>query len=271
MADGLDSTASVARMSEAISGTLVPVAAYVGSFLQEPLARNMPSCSTMPSMAAQREHDRLIAVAAKAALAPIGCLRKGQSRVWISDQRFWAVQIEFQPSGWSKGSYLNVGAAWLWYPRKGLPFNYGYRVADFIPFEGAEQFTPLIQDMAAQAAREVLALRERFRTFADIHGHLVNNARYDDWPVYHAAVAAGLIGDVSTARQMFRRMEAWPTNGYDWEQTLKSAAAALAALLGEPAGFRAAVSEKIAQCRALNKLPPDPQCLDSAVTIDAPR
>jgi hypothetical protein len=222
-------------------------------------------------MAKQGEHDRLIAAAAKAALASVGCLRKGQSRVWISDQRFWVVHIEFQPSGWSKGSYLNVGAAWLWYPRKGLPFNYGYRVADFIPFESAEQFTPLIEDMAAQAAREVLALREKFRTLADIHRHLVNNVRYDDWPAYHAAVAAGLVGDIATARQLFCRVEAWPTQGSEWQQTLKSDAVALAALLDDPARFRAAVCEIIAQCRALNKLPTDPQCLDGAVTIDALR
>lgn len=222
-------------------------------------------------MASQNEHGQLIAAAAKAALAPLGCVRVGRSRTWISDQRFWAIQIEFQPSGWSKGSYLNVGAAWLWYPRKGLSFNWGYRVADFIPFESAEQFAPLIVGMAVQAGREVLALREKFRTLAGIHRHLAGNIGRDSWPVYHAAVAAGLVGDIAGARQLFRRMEAWPTNGYDWQQTLKSDTAVLAALLDTPVRFRAAVDEKIAQCRALNKLPPDPQCLDNAVTICAPQ
>jgi hypothetical protein len=55
-------------------------------------------------MAKANEHGRLIAAAAKAALAPLGCVRKGQSRVWYSDQRYWVIAVEFQPSGWSKGS-----------------------------------------------------------------------------------------------------------------------------------------------------------------------
>ena len=65
-------------------------------------------------MAKQNEHGKLIAAAAKAALLPLGCRRKGQSRCWYSDERFWCIFIEFQPSGWSKGSYLNAAATWLW-------------------------------------------------------------------------------------------------------------------------------------------------------------
>jgi hypothetical protein len=117
-------------------------------------------------MATQNEHGRLIATAAKAALAPIGCVRRAQSRVWLSDQRYWAIMIEFQPSGFSKGSYLSVGASWLWYDRGngGLAFNVGNRVEDagFIQFENAEQFRPLIEKMAARAVAEVLALRAKF-------------------------------------------------------------------------------------------------------------
>jgi hypothetical protein len=39
-------------------------------------------------MSTQNEHGKLIAAAAKKALLPLGCVRKGQSRVWYSDQRF---------------------------------------------------------------------------------------------------------------------------------------------------------------------------------------
>jgi hypothetical protein len=69
-------------------------------------------------MATQNEHGRLIAAAAKAALLPLGCRRIGQSRVWYSDERFWAVSIEFQPSAWRKGSYLIVGVTLFWYLKK---------------------------------------------------------------------------------------------------------------------------------------------------------
>ena len=34
----------------------------------------------------QNEHGKLIASAAKAALEPLGCVRKGRSRVWYADR-----------------------------------------------------------------------------------------------------------------------------------------------------------------------------------------
>jgi hypothetical protein len=123
-------------------------------------------------MALPNEHGRLIAAAAKAALGPLGCKRHGQSRTWVSDEKLWAIVIEFQPSSWSKGTYLNVGACWLWRADRDLSFDAGYRVADFIPFESTEQFAPLVAAMATQAAREVIALRTRFQSINDIHRHL---------------------------------------------------------------------------------------------------
>jgi hypothetical protein len=212
-------------------------------------------------MAYVNEHGKLIAAAAKAKLGPLGCQRKGQSRLWFSDQRFWIISIEFQPSGWSKGCYLNVGATWLWHKRHLLSFNAGYRVADFIPFESPLQFTPLIQDMAAKAAEEVLAIRGRFRSIADIHRWLVAHATRDGWPVYNAAVAAGLVGDFAGARQLFDRLNRWETDSYDWQLQLKSDSAELSSLLSTPAAFQSSVLAMIEQRRTLIGLPPAPDCL----------
>ncbi|OZA89375.1 MAG: hypothetical protein B7X76_04375, partial [Azorhizobium sp. 39-67-5] len=113
-------------------------------------------------MAKQNEHGRLIATAAKAALAPLGLRRVGQSRCWISDERYWTIWAEFQPSAWSKGSYLNVRPNWLWL-RYGANDHHP-RPADFISFESVEQFKPPIENMASIAAQSVIAMRERFRS-----------------------------------------------------------------------------------------------------------
>lgn len=58
-------------------------------------------------------HDKIIAEAAKAALRSLGFQRKGRSRTWLADHGWWLTIVEFQPSAWSKGSYLNVAAHWL--------------------------------------------------------------------------------------------------------------------------------------------------------------
>lgn len=216
-------------------------------------------------MAKQNEHGKLIAAAAKAALTPLGCVRKGQSRFWYSDQRFWAISIEFQPSGWSKGSYLNVGAMWFWYPKKSWSFDVGHRVddADFISFESVGQFTPLIERMAERAAQEVIALREQFKSIGAIHRYLISHPLREGAPVYHAAVAAALAGDMPAARQSFDRLAHWPTENLEWRRRLQSNGAALATFLDDPPKFRSEVLVLIEGVRERLRLPPDPQCLEA--------
>jgi hypothetical protein len=214
-------------------------------------------------MAKQNEYGRLITAAAKAALAPLGCKRVGQSRFWYSDQGFWTVSIEFQPSGWAKGSYLNVGANWLWYPKSGWGFSHSedIRVEDvgFIRFESIEQFQPLIANMAARAAREVLRLREKYRSLAEIYVWLLPRAARNGIHAYHAAVAAGLVGDTTTARRLLHRLEDWKTYGQDWTEEIKANGAALAECVDDPAVFQSNVSAIIADVRRDLRLPPDPQ------------
>jgi hypothetical protein len=215
-------------------------------------------------MAKQTEHGRLIAAAAKAALTPLGCRRKGQSRLWYSDQRFWIICVEFQPSNWSKGSFLNIGVRWLWSLGPGLDLS--YRPLDFIFFESAQQFAPVIERMAANAAKEVLTLRERFKSLPDVSHYLVAVAQPArvGWSSYHAAIASGLIGDIDTSKHFFRQLELWPTDGYDWQRKLKSDSAALAVLLEDPIQFRSAILRIIEQQRKIEGLPHDPRCLDDA-------
>jgi hypothetical protein len=211
-------------------------------------------------MAKADEHSRIIAAAARASLEPLGLKRKGQARSWYSDQRFWMIWVEFQPSGWSKGSYLNVGVQWLWHAGPG--FDQWDRPVDFVPFESAEQFTPPMKDMAARAAQEVETWKDRFKSFADICHYLIAHATRDGWPIYNAAVASGLAGDEKTSRRFFQQMKDWETYGYDWQLRLKADSAALAALLSDPEKFRAKVLGLIEHKRALIKLPPDPNCLE---------
>ena len=69
-------------------------------------------------MSKQNEHGKLIAAAAKAALLPLGCRRKGQSRCWYSDERFWYIFIEFQPSA-GQGEHISTSVQF------GFSFNSG--------------------------------------------------------------------------------------------------------------------------------------------------
>ncbi len=209
-------------------------------------------------MAKQNEHGKLIAAAAKAALLPLGCVRKGQSRCWFSDERYWYIFIEFQPSSWSRGTYFNVFPVWLFLrPWPGEPIH---RVGDYIHFESVEQFRPLIEEGAKLVAAEVIALRTKFATLLDIHRFFAGKLSWSG-NIYRAAITAGLVGDFALASQLFGRVKALDPGLYLGK--IQADCAALDALLDDPVAYRSAVIETIAARRQSRGLLPDPHCLDS--------
>lgn len=212
-------------------------------------------------MAKQNEHGKLIAAAAKAALLPLGCVRQGQSRAWFSDERYWYICIEFQPSSSSRGTYFNVFPVWLFLRSwAGEPTR---RVGDYIYFESVEQFRPLVEDGAKLVAAEVVALRTKFATLLDIHRFFADKPSWSG-NVYRAAVTAGLVGDFALARQLFAQVKALDPERrriHVWK--IQEDCAELEALLDDPVAYRSAVLEGIAARRADRGLPADPHCLDS--------
>jgi hypothetical protein len=66
-------------------------------------------------MAAPSLATRLVIRAARQALQPMWLRQKGRSRTWLDDHGWWLTVVEFQPSGFDHGTYLNVGVNWLWW------------------------------------------------------------------------------------------------------------------------------------------------------------
>ncbi len=221
-------------------------------------------CSVLGTgrVAKQNEHGKLIAAAAKAALAPLGFRRKGQSRCWYSDERFWCIFIEFQPSAWSKGTYTNISPIWFFLRHWGNDVM--RRVGGYAQFESVEQFSPLVEQMAKLAAEEAMALRVRFKTLPDVHRYFASRVTKNPHRVYSAAVTAGLVGDFDLAQQLFARMAATePTERGPWIPDLQKQCAELASLLDDPAQYRSTILNTISMLRQKRGLSPDPSCLAS--------
>jgi hypothetical protein len=192
------------------------------------------------------EFARAIIAAADPVLAPLGCRQKGRLPIWISDQRYWVILVDFQPNA------LTVGASFLWWVQSQWSFDDGVRIID-LGDAGA---------MAARAAEEVAAQRVRFASIGAIAAPLVERAGDAPWPLYHAAVASGLAGDKFTALRLFERLLEKPVTR-DWEEALAAQARDLVRSLNGPFAFRTAVTDLIARMRALQGLPRDPDCLSS--------
>ena len=90
------------------------------------------------------DHNKIIRQTAKTILSPHGFFQVGLSRAWLYDCGYFFVQIGFQPSAWTRGSYCNVGIGFLFeYPEESntqIAFNYGFdRIGDFIEYDDDDQ------------------------------------------------------------------------------------------------------------------------------------
>ncbi len=199
-------------------------------------------------------HTELLLAAARDVLVPLGLVRLGRSRLWVDDRDWWTVVVEFQPSGFAKGSFLNVGAMWLWYPKDYWSFDVGHRVEPFAEFESAEQFKPVAQQLADQAARKVCEYRQAFSSIHKVAKYLSGEAAKSVWAGYHAAISEGLAGDVAGSTRLFAELADHPA-AHEWENEVQGRAAVLSKQLPNLAAFRAAVTLIVDHSRELHKLP----------------
>lgn len=203
-------------------------------------------------------HDKIIANAAKSALAPLGFGRKGRSRIWIADHSWWATVVEFQPSSWSKGSYLNVAAHWLWSNGGHVSFDFGGRIAEHVPYETDEQFTTAIAALANTAAQEAKSLAQTFVSLEATADVLLNSERTSrdygrgGWMAYHAGVAASLSGRGDEAIDMFARVA---TGSAPQQSVLAKAAGHMAAIADQSHRVKSEIVSLIEHHRSALRLP----------------
>ena len=211
------------------------------------------------STAASQPHSRLIAQAAKEILAPLGVFQRGRSRTWLDDHGWWLAVVEFQPSSWSKGSYLNVGVMWLWSEENHFFFEVDHRVEQFVQYKSEAQFLPEARRLALSARERVLEFRDRFSSIAAATEFLTTRAQSsrDPWQLFHAGVAAGYTDKVDEARACFAKlMEKTPV--YDWEKTLHAKTHDFMELLNNPLAFKTRIEEAVRSTRKLLKVPERP-------------
>lgn len=170
--------------------------------------------------------------------------------------------MEFQPSSWSRGTYLNVGACWLWNVKDSLSFDAGSRIEDFAEFETTSGFEVLARTYADRAAVEVESLRLRFASIAAVAEHYVAECKQFDrltfrWPWFHCGISCALSGRLQDAVRSWEVLMPSQANELDWISQARREARTLASATesGQEA-VRAEVVSRIVRARALLKLQP---------------
>jgi hypothetical protein len=179
-------------------------------------------------------------------LVPLGVKQRGRSRVWLDDQDWWVGVVEFQPSSWSQGAYLNTGVIWLWHVRDHIAFDLHQRVATHARYESDEQFRAEAESLVRKAADAVLAYRERLTSPRAVADELARQSHPDHEDV---GMAFALSGDAEAARLHLRTFVQQDDDDRDWAVANREAAeAVLDASTSDE--MRRAVRERIARARS---------------------
>ena len=202
----------------------------------------------------QPPHAKLIGSAAREILKPLGLRQQGRSRTWLDDRGWWLISVEFQPSSWSPGSYLNVGATWLWYEKDYISFDEGYRVEGFSQFVDEAQFGPIASDLVKRAAEEVNRFRVLFPTVHAVARQLEQKSPKGFWDEFNAGMACALSGDAVSARS-FLNVVAGTNDSRDWAKAAAAVARKHCEELGNVQEFQRAIKDVVRRTRQLLRLP----------------
>lgn len=109
-------------------------------------------------------HNQIIEQLCKDILLPLGVFQKGTSRTYIDDNGYFFTVIEFQPSAYAKGTYLNVALHFLWNEKEYISFDFPFgsdiRVKNFVEYQNDEQFVREATQYVQEAATQVLFYRK---------------------------------------------------------------------------------------------------------------
>ena len=202
-------------------------------------------------------HSSALIASARRHLAPLGVKQRGRSRFWYDDRGWLLIGVEFQPSSFDKGSYLNVGCCWLWYAKPHFSFDLGNREEAFHRFTSPSDWEPVADRLAQRASELVQYYRSQFGSVADLAAHYDRQPPATFWNHYHAAIAYGLTDRMPQARHFFRAAtaDATPTSP-QWLKDAAERCAVLNAKLADGGEFRGLVQNEIEHARRLMKLPP---------------
>jgi hypothetical protein len=205
-------------------------------------------------MASAAPHARLINAAARRHLKPLGCTQKGSSRIWLLDRDWFVSVVEFQPSKYGKGSFLNVGAHFLWTWDDFISFDLGYRVEGFQEYVTEDQFSETMDRLASRAADELRALNLKLSNLAAVVPALWGSTPNYPWTQYHCAVAMGLSRNYPEAKSLLSELASLPHDP-EWQKQLGARCGELMQALQDHATFDRIVIALVSEHRSRLGLP----------------
>jgi chaperonin cofactor prefoldin len=201
------------------------------------------------------DHNKLLKKIAKDRLKPYGIIQKGSSRTFLYDNAWYVIIIEFQPSSWDKGSYLNIGVDLNFYPQNHLAFSYGSRDSGFKGAENENQFTEIVNAYCNRVIEKIQKFKEEFKDISTAIDSIKRLYPDNPWNDFDLGILYGLNGQIQKADSSLKKITKQKCN-FEYEFKRQKSAAEMLELLADNEKFVARVQTLMVQSRQLKKLPP---------------
>ena len=199
------------------------------------------------------DHNKLLKRTAKERLTPFGIRQKGNSRSFLFDNGWWTIIIEFQPSSYSKGSYLNIGLDFNFYPRDYFAFTFGYREKAFEEANSETEFLKTINDYCDLTIEKVDNLKVNFKDIWTATNTFKKHVDKDPWNKLDLGILYRLTGKVSDAKHLLLDIKKQKCQ-YDYEFKRQQFVTEILPWLDDDEIFLIKIKELISQTRHLKKL-----------------
>ena len=203
------------------------------------------------------DHNKIIKRVASKTFKQYGIKQKGQSRLFIDDNDWFLIIIEFQPSKLGNGTYLNIGINFNWNVQDYFSFDIGNREKEFVECINEEQFTEEINKLCKHSIEKACNYKNKFRDINNAEKIILKHNFTSDelWGNYHRGIISGLVGNKNNSSKYFNKLLEVPENNIEWIIELKKQIKGLMDLATKnTADFTEKIQLIIRETRKLKKL-----------------
>ncbi|MFX1398250.1 MAG: hypothetical protein ACFFAS_14550 [Promethearchaeota archaeon] len=206
----------------------------------------------------QQPHQKIILDLSRTHLRPIGLVQLGRSRTWLDDHGWWTTVVEFQPSSFRKGTYLNAGVNFHWYPQHFLSYDLSYRAPGFVEYDNDNQFEKGVRKYVDIALEKIEYYRKGLSDLKSASSFILKRTKGSwgfSWTTYHRANAYAISMKARKARSELMKIIKGEAQ-YKWSKELQERAKLLHCFLPENLDkYINKLREYIVIARQLKKLP----------------
>jgi len=203
------------------------------------------------------DHNKIIKKVASKTFKQYGIKQKGQSRLFIDDNDWFIIIIEFQPSKFGNGTYLNIGINFNWNIQDYYSFDIGNREKEFVEYINEEQFTEEINKLCKYSIEKIHDYKNKFKDINNAEKIILRHNFTSDelWGNYHRGIISGLVGNKNNLIKYFNKLLEQPENNIEWITEFKKQIKGLMALANKNiTDFTEKIQMIIMETRKLKKL-----------------